>query len=320
MFKKFFNIFWKKNTRFKDKVFREKRKFYMFSWKKSSSFFCKRKKNNKFQLKINFKLDKKKILYITFIWIVISLISIVYVLKWWYFSIKKINIEIQDNITDEDIAYKSVDLIRNKSIFLENKENIIKKIIDYQKNIRDIYISKRLPDTINIKLKSYPILMKINYNDNIYFLTSNWVLIPYKKINDKKDLIKINVIDKKINKYKIISYKKIFKKEKIKKIYLLINSFRNNLIDHHIWKIIYYKNERELHIITKNKTIFIFSLEEDIEKQLKKLIVFHKEKDKKLKYVYIDLRIEDKLYLCPYKNEFQCLRNYKRIYWKKMAK
>jgi hypothetical protein len=63
--------------------------------------------------------------------------------------------------------------------------------------------------------------------------------------------------------------------------------------------------------------MFIFSLEENIDKQLKKIIVYSKEKDKLLKYVYIDLRVEDKIFLCPYTKEYQCLKNYRRIYKKK---
>lgn len=319
MFNKSFNILKWKNTRFKEDIKREKRKFYMFNTKKSNNFFKKRKRNN-FQLKINYNFNKKNILYILLSGILISIIWIVYIFKWWYFSIQHINIEINDKISDEYIAYKSLKLIRWKSIFLENKDTIFKKLTDYQKNINDIKVNRILPDTINISINSYPIIMDLYYNSKLYSLTSNWVLIPYKAINEDKDRIKINVITTKENKYKILSYNKIFDDKLVKNIYLLINSFKNNILEHPIKKINFYKDEKELHITTKNNTIFIFYIWKNIEKQIKKLIVYSKEKDKNLKFVYIDLRIEDKIFLCPYKKEYQCLKNYKRIYKKQKNK
>lgn len=306
------NIFSRKKTRFKETVKKEKRRFYMFNKKKSSNFKCRRKKNTAYQLKLNFNFDKKFILYILIWWILFSILAITYVLKWWYFSIKTINITIKDKIVDENIAYKSIDSIRNKSIFLENKEDISKKLLDYQKNINNIKINKSLPDTLNIYIDSFPILMNVNYNWRKYSLTSNWVLLPYIKSENKKILL--NIIKNKENKYKILSYKKVFKNNVIKKIYSLIKSFKNNILEHNIEKIELFTDERELHITAKNKTIFIFSLEDNIEKQLKKLMVFTKEKDKLLKYIYIDLRIEDKIFICPYEKEYQCLKNYRRIY------
>jgi len=314
MWSKFNNIFSRKKTRFKETIKKEKRRFYMFNKKKSSNFCCKRKKNKVFQLKINFNFDKKNILYISILFILLALIAILYIFKWNYFSIKNINISINDTITDENISYKSIDSIRNKSIFLENKENISKKLLNYQKNIKKIEINRVLPDTLNINIESFPILMDIFYNEKKYSLTSNWVLIPYKSINKDNNRISINAISWKKEKYKIFSYKKIFKDNLVNKIYLLINSFKNNILDNKIEKINLYIDEKELHITIKNKTIFIFSLEEDTDKQLKKILVYSKEKDKILKYVYIDLRVEDKIFICPYEKEYQCLKNLRRIY------
>jgi len=317
MWSKFTNIFKKKEIRFKETIKKEKRRFYMFNKKKSSNFKCRRKRKKIFQLKINFNFNKKLILKVSFFGILIALIWILYILKWAYFSIKHINIKINDTITDENIAYKSIDNIRNKSIFLENNEDISKKLLDYQKNINNIEIDRILPNTLNISIDSFPIIMDVYNSFRLYSLTANWVLIPYRVINEDKNRIVINVIKSKENKYKILSYKKFFKVEIINKIYSLVNSFKDNILKHKIERIDFYINEKELHIKTKNNTIFIFSLDEDTNKQLKKLIVFSKEKDKILKYVYIDLRVEDKIFTCPYTKEYQCLKNYRRIYEKK---
>lgn len=311
------NIFKKKETRFRETIKKEKRRFYMFDKSKSNNFNCNRKKNNLLKIKLNFYFNKKIILKVLFLGIIFTLIWILYILKWGYFSIKHINIDANDTITDKNIAYNSIDTIRNKSIFFENSENISKKLLDYQKNINTIKVNKILPDTLNISIKSYPILMDIYINFKLYSLTSNGVIIPYKTINEDKERIVINIIKENENKYKILSYKKILRKELIDQIYYLINSFKDNLIEHNISKIDFYKDEKELHIKTKNNTIFIFSLSEETNKQLKKLIVFSKEKDKILKYIYVDLRVEDKIFTCPYTKEYQCLKNYRRIYNKK---
>ncbi|MDQ7023761.1 MAG: FtsQ-type POTRA domain-containing protein [Candidatus Gracilibacteria bacterium] len=316
MFNKIFNIFKGKKTRFRETIKKEKRRFYMFDKRKSSTFFSKRKKNI-FQLKINYNFNKKIFYIFLLSGILISIIGIVYILKGGYFSIQNINIIINDKITDENIAYKSLDLIRGKSIFLENKGTIYKKLMDYQKNINNIEVNRVLPNILNIYIDSYPIIMDIYYNSKLYSLTSNGVLIPFKAINKDKERIILKIITTKENKYKILSYKKIFEDELIKQVYLLINSFKDNILEHPIEKILLYKDENELHIVTKNKTIFIFYISENIEKQIKKLIVYSKEKEKNLKFIYVDLRIEDKIFVCPYEKEYQCLKNYKRIYNKK---
>jgi hypothetical protein len=63
-------------------------------------------------------------------------------------------------------------------------------------------------------------------------------------------------------------------------------------------------------------SIFIFNLAQGIEKQIKKLAVYEKEKGNiyEKKYIYIDVRIPEKLYLCPFEAEYSCRENIKYIY------
>jgi predicted transport protein len=81
MWNKFTYIFKRKKTRFKETIKKEKRRFYMFNKKKSSNFSCKRKKNKIFQLKINFNFNKKVILYFSLFFIVLALVSLLYIFK-----------------------------------------------------------------------------------------------------------------------------------------------------------------------------------------------------------------------------------------------
>lgn len=314
MLKKIINIFKWKKSRFKDVVKKEKSRFYMFRSKKSTNFYS-RKKSKQFQLNFNYKIEKKTVLSFILAILIISLSGIIYIFNWNYFSIQKIRISILNGITDENIAYKSIDSIRNKSIFLEWYEDINKKLLDYQKNIKNITVNKILPNTLNITIKSYPIVMDVIYAERQYSLTSNWVIVPMKKNKVlKKDKIILNIANSKEDKYRILSYKKIFTSEFVKKVFVLINSFKDNILDLKIEKASLFKKEKELHILTNNNTIFIFSLEEDISKQLKNLLVYIKWENSSLKQVYIDLRIKNKIFICPYKNEYQCRRNLKRIY------
>jgi hypothetical protein len=65
-------------------------------------------------------------------------------------------------------------------------------------------------------------------------------------------------------------------------------------------------------------SIFIFDLAHDVISQIEKLAIYDKEKgyifDKK--YIYVDTRIPEKLFLCPLEFEYDCRRNMKLIYGK----
>lgn len=315
MFQRIIDIFKWKKTRYRDSVKKEKSRFYMFKKIKSTNFYS-RKKNIQFKLKFNYKIGRKAILFFIWLILLLSILSILYIFNWEYFSIKKIRISIIDWITDENISYKSLNSIRNKSIFLEWTDTINKKLLDYQENIKKIIVNRILPDTLEIDIVSYPIVMDIIYAERQYSMTSNWVVVPMKEssIIEKKDRIILEIAKSKEDKYNILSYKKFFKPELVEKIFILVNSFIYNILDIKIENIYLFKKEKELHIHTNNKTIFIFSLEEDVSKQLKNLLVYNKWKKSSLRQIYIDLRVKNKIFVCPYKSEYQCRRNLNRIY------
>lgn len=55
---------------------------------------------------------------------------------------------------------------------------------------------------------------------------------------------------------------------------------------------------------------------ENIARQIEKLAVFQKESEDitQKKYIYIDVRIPGKLFLCSYEEEYKCRQNLKDIY------
>jgi hypothetical protein len=114
----------------------------------------------------------------------------------------------------------------------------------------------------------------------------------------------------------IIDYKKVFKSEyilRIEEIIKLINE-KNSFVE--INELNYYKKERELHIISKDWIVIIFDLNKPPKAQIEKLNIFYKKYLSKIKLwiVYIDLRINEKIYYCTTDNEFQCKVNLKSIY------
>lgn len=135
-----------------------------------------------------------------------------------------------------------------------------------------------------------------------------------KKTNKENNRIILKISNSEKDIYRLLNYKKFIEIKKLEKIYNLIKTFEKNLLELEINEILFYQKEREIHIITKNETIFIFSLEENISKQLKKILVYSKWKNNSLRQIYIDLRIQNKIFICPYKSEYQCKINLKRIY------
>lgn len=102
------------------------------------------------------------------------MISSVYVLFFsHYFSIKSIDVIREDDVINIDIAYKSIERYRFKSIFLTNKFDIQRSLISHQPNIFDVSIRKVLPDNLKIIIKSYPELFQSTINDKNYFITQN---------------------------------------------------------------------------------------------------------------------------------------------------
>jgi hypothetical protein len=87
-------------------------------------------------------------------------------------------------------------------------------------------------------------------------------------------LIIINNISNNINKF--LDYRKVFNEKYINNISTIINKLQKNILNIKIQELTYYTVERELHIRTKNN-LLIFSLDEDTNKQIEKIVIFHKQ-------------------------------------------
>jgi len=315
-FKKLIDFYRKKISSFKFKrgLKKEKSKLYINnnSWK---IYKPKRNKFKIFKSKLEFYNtfgEVKKIDTYYYVFWIFLILSSIYVLSFsHYFSIKNIDIIRQDDIINIDLSYKSIENIRYKPILFQDKEEIKSRLMTYQPNINYIYIRKILPDNIKIILSSYKGSFQFEKDWKTYILTENWVVVPWKP---KEWIRKINI--KNTGNLWIIDYKKVFKSEyvlRIEEIIKLINE-KNSFVE--INELNYYKKERELHIISKDWIIIIFDLNKPPKAQVEKLNIFYKKYLSKIKLwiVYIDLRINEKIYYCTTDNEFQCKVNLKSIY------
>lgn len=281
---------------------------------KNTPFLNKRRNfviKNEHLEKLNFFWNNVKKYYILIG--IFLILLILYIIFWPLFKIKNIEIIKQDNITNMIISYKSIEDYRWKSIWKSDKKILLNTLKTYQQNIRDIKVSINLPNTLKIIIDSYKWIFNTTINDKTYIITENWALIPTAYSTDLNELIVKDVFDK----GKSFDYKKIFDEEYIKKILVTKKSLEENIINIKIDKLIYYVVEREFHIVTNKNTTIIFDLETDPKLQVEKLAIFNKEQldiDKN-ELIYIDLRINNKIFYCALEEKNQCIQNLKNIYW-----
>lgn len=300
----------KKNlSKFTFKRWLKKEKSKIFWKNKDKQIFKKRNK----KLKINIKFNKLYLYY----WVSIFLLSsLLFLIFWNTFKVQNIEIIRTDEISNLNIAYNTLDNFRNKSIFLIEENEIKDKLKEYQKNLNSIDINKDFPNTIKIKIWSTAPLFNTIINQKNYIITSNWTLVNSAH-SDK--LLNLQIKWKtNNNSFLIPDYKIIIPEINVKKITNIYKEIKENLLWVKINFLSYYPTEREVHFSINEGTSIIFDLTKDENKQIKNLIVFNSEHflliEKSL--IYIDLRIENKIFYCEKENELKCKLNLEYLYKK----
>lgn len=301
--KKFFS---KKNKRKKE---------LLLNTKKEKDFASKRKHlsiNLEFFKHLNFL--KRKYIPFFLIFCVVFIVVVIILVIGPFFRVETIEITRKDNITNMNIAYKSVEAIRWQQMFKIEELDVFHRLKNYQDNIRSIDTKFVLPKTLKIEIESYKEIFNVVINDVNYILLENWTVIP---TNHSKNLRFLNIINN-IDKNKFIEYKQIFNPIFLDKINLLIKKFEQNFLNVEIVSLNYYEVERELHIGLENGKLIIFSLDDDISinDQIEKLAIFNKDYfwiENNI-YVYIDLRIRNKVFYCHNDEATQCQRNLDSLY------
>jgi len=288
---------------------------------KKDNFKTKRK-----QLKISFGTWQ----YFDFIWkykniiymgiFPITLIIWAFVIFGPIFTVKHIQILRNDNITEMNLAYSSVENIRDERIVYLDEEVIKEKMKEYQNNIKNIDITFNLPDTIEIKLDSYPIYFNTIINEKTYYITQNGTLIPGKPREEFKNI----VIKNTISNTTLPDYNQIFHQEHIENIYNAYNYLEENILTSKVKLIDYYPIEREVHFKLENDVLLIYTLSRSLDEQIEKTVIYDTEHNpiSDNNVIYIDFRVreqvwenkKEKIFYCTKETEYQCYENLKKIY------
>lgn len=280
-------------------------------WDQQQLFF-KRKKKKSFWVfqNISFLLKQKKTSFFVawaIFWVVWCILFLVF---WPLLKIQNIYISRQWHTINIEQAYSSTDYIRWKNILFLDTLSIANRLQRNQPAIQNIEFQVESFDTLNIKLWAYPSIFQsegylILWNGSILFW-ENKISSDIPNIHLSEDISELSVFWETLN------------VDEIRNIQLLLEDISKNIPWFSISHILYQVKEKELLISNNIDTIFIFDMAQwDIREQVKKLAVFQKESEDitQKKYIYIDVRIPGKLFLCGFDEEFKCRQNITNIYW-----
>ncbi len=309
MLEKILTLFTKKLSKKKQAPWSSYQQSTFFDNERSGSLFHRRKKSP-------LQGNLKKSLHSFFIGqkIILSLISITIILAIWaflvfwpLFNIDKIFIEKQWNIININQAYSSVDYIRWRNLLFIDTQDLEKRIIKNQNTIKNIRFESAFPKTLNLYLEWYKPL----FQTEKYLILENWALVASENFID--DLPNIKVSE---DLYERSLFNRVLNSDDLRNIILLQNELSRNIVGFSSKVLYYLPAERELIIKNSIWNLFLFDLTGDLTKQIKGLAVFSKEWGNVIerKYIYIDVRILQKLFVCEYENEFLCRKNLKDIY------
>ncbi len=314
MWNSFLTFFKSKKRLFQEEIKRERSKLHLHKKRSPLSKTQSNTRKKHQQLHIHFTANNVfvKTLYVSIV--LASLCGILFLLHGNYFAIKTITIQSPDGIWDINIAYKSLDKIRGKNIFLSNKSDIVSAVQKYQTNIAHVRITKHIPNSLTVTLYSYPVVAYGNFGgENSYAITSNGVAIPKTTTLPEEEALQLSIINTSINNITVNEYKNIIAITSLNTILALHEQFSDNFLDKKIQSILYYQVENEVHIIWENETRYIFDIGRSINEQIKKLAVYQS-KNPNTSSVYIDLRITEILYDCKTDRTSQCKKNIVNIY------
>lgn len=282
-----------------------------FSGKKISRKYKKRKKNifQKASKKISFFWNFPSWITALILWIAFVLVCIYVLFYSPYTNISKINVYREWALIDINRAYSILDYLRGKNLLSSDSKSIAQRLQKSQSSISEIRINKDFPDSINIYLDSYDVIFQ---TDN-YFILENWS-ISLKENEDFPDAQFI-YLSQDVSEY--LDFQKNLDIEQLGIMSKTIEEANKNILGFTPTQIYYYITEREVLIKDNSWTIYIFDLERDIDNQIKRIAIYDTEstENKRDSYVYIDVRISDKLFLCGIENEVTCNNNLQQIYW-----
>ena len=254
------------------------------------------------------KIKGKETLYFSLLWIWIIISLSIFLLFGPFLNLKNIYINHDNSIINVNQAYASIEYIRGENILLLDTASIASRLRANQNTIKNIDIKVSFPSTLTIELSPYKPVFQTPW----YIILENGSIITQEKEDNinipsiilSKDIAELEVFWKKLN------------VSELQKIITIINETEKNILNFWVEKIIYFISEKEVLISNNLETVFIFDLTANIFEQVERLSIFQKEwgNISEKKYIYVDARIPQKLFICPYESEFSCRTSLRNIY------
>lgn len=154
-----------------------------------------------------------------------------------------------------------------ENIFFINEAEIANSLKKYQKNISLIRIDRLYPNNIKILISGYPILFSVDIPsiaNKHWGMTENGVLVPREeKIASLYPLI---YIDESLNDDLSLDYKEIMSESEAQVMKKTLELFTNTWSHLAIESVVYLRKENEIHILLKNKTRILLTLQDFTKK------------------------------------------------------
>jgi len=228
-----------------------------------------------------------------------------------YFAISHIELTRQSDAVNMSLAYDATQRFTSTPIFFADKAVIAQSIRNFQPHVQVHSIKKIIPGTLEIVLESHPTLFGFFVWETYYEITENGVIIP---ASPRESVIVIE--PKEWDLTGILEYKLFFDPKELALVATFLQTIteRYPLLD--VSEVQYYLLSHELHITNEKWVRFLFDLHRDPLVQLRKLNTFYTEYQQVIKkwLVYIDVRIDEKIFYCGFESEFQCRLNLKNLY------
>lgn len=332
-----------KNTdSFRKTVIEEKKKKYLFrdeeSQKYTSSrqgFFSKQKKHfAPFARILTQKKDEHRLLknhkILWEIWAVLLILSgyIIFFSPYFHVSPSQVLIESGTPGIDLSIAYRSIEWVYGKTLFLVDEKDVANDLKKSLKNISDITIDTLYPNGIKLILRSFPIrsTVSIYWLQKEWWLSDNGVLIP-RNLTGTGTFWNIEIISESLRNEIFLDYKQAIAENDMFLIKKILEIFWSEWSQLPIQKIRYFEKENELHIALQNNTIILLTLEDEwnkrdpiirlasIKKQLTWLELYINKYQKDIEawsMNYIDARVIKKIFIC--REQVTCKNNLMWVY------
>jgi cell division septal protein FtsQ len=308
---KILSLFQKKGKRKKQ----SSKKWY-FSLSDTTIKFKKRKKSqiktHIYKIRPYFTRENRIIIF----WsgLIFLVFCIIFLIFWPFLKVKNILITREDTIININQAYWNVEYTRWKNILFLDTSTIASRLQKWQNSIEEVRFKVKFPDTLQIHLKAYTPL----FETQDQLILWNGVFVTKEGIGNYE----LDTMIVESSNEDIFTYWYTLNPVELQKITLLMSELRKNILWFNPTAIQFYTAEKEVIISQEDSTLFIFDVSWSIPEQIEQLSIYQKEwwGIPKNTYVYIDVRIPKKLFLCSLEQEFVCSKNLLNIYWEDVFK